>query len=192
MLGGCRTLGPPLPPDLPTPPPADGWSEEGVASWYGRPFHGRTTASGERYDMDAMTAAHQTLPFGTVVHVVNLDNGLSTQVRINDRGPFVDGRILDLSRRAAREIDMIGPGTAPVRITVMEAPAPLRCWRVQAGAFRDRENAHRREDQLRGMGWRTATERGSDGIHRVFAGPYESRSEAARAAERLEGVLVGC
>lgn len=124
VLGGCRTLGPPLPPDPLPPPPAEGWSEEGVASWYGRPFHGRTTASGERYDMEAMTAAHQTLPFGTVVHVTNLENGLSTRVRINDRGPFVSGRILDLSRRAAREIGLLDPGTAPVRITVVEAPTP--------------------------------------------------------------------
>ncbi|TVR65573.1 MAG: septal ring lytic transglycosylase RlpA family protein [Gemmatimonadales bacterium] len=188
-LAGCRTLGPPLPPE---PPPAEGWSEEGIASWYGHPFHGRTTASGERYDMEAMTAAHQTLPFGTVLHVRNLENGLSTRVRINDRGPFVGGRILDLSRRAAREIDMIGPGTAPVRITVVESPAPVRCWHVQTGAFRDADNAHRREDQLRGLGWPVATVRGSDGVSRVFVGPYETRQEGDRAAERLDGLLMAC
>jgi len=189
VLAGCRTLGPPLPPE---PPPAEGWSEEGIASWYGHPFHGRTTASGERYDMEAMTAAHQTLPFGTVLHVHNLDNGLSTRVRINDRGPFVQGRILDLSRRAAREIEMIGPGIAPVRITVVESPAPVRCWRVQAGAFQDPDNARRREDQLRGLGWPATTVGGTDGVHRVFVGPYETRQEGDRAAARLEGVLLGC
>jgi rare lipoprotein A len=93
-----------------------------VASWYGHPFHGRTTASGETYDMEAMTAAHRTLPFGTVVQVDNLDNGQRTRVRINDRGPFVRGRIIDLSRRAARELDMVGAGIARVRITILEAP----------------------------------------------------------------------
>lgn len=99
-----------------------GWTQTGMASWYGNPFHGRQTASGEVYDMDRMTAAHQTLPFGTRVRVENLDNGSTVVVRINDRGPFVKGRILDVSRRAARELGMIGPGTARVRITVLEGP----------------------------------------------------------------------
>jgi rare lipoprotein A len=105
-------------PDAPT-----GWTQEGVASWYGDPFHGRRTASGETYDMDAMTAAHRTLPFGTVLQVVNLDNGRTVQVRVNDRGPYIDGRVIDVSRRAARELDMVGSGTARVYVTVVE-PAP--------------------------------------------------------------------
>jgi rare lipoprotein A len=126
-VAGCRVAGPPLPP---APPPAADWSEVGVASWYGEPFHGRTTASGEVYDMEAMTAAHPSLPFGTVVHVYNMDNGRSTQVRINDRGPFARGRILDLSRRAARDIEMIGPGTARVRITIV----PSEGARSRSGA----------------------------------------------------------
>jgi rare lipoprotein A len=95
------------------------WTQEGVASWYGEPFHGRTTASGETYDMEAATAAHPTLPFGTRVRVENLDNGRAFTVRINDRGPFAKERILDVSRRAARELGMLGPGTARVRITVI-------------------------------------------------------------------------
>jgi rare lipoprotein A len=102
------------------PGPSAGWTEQGIASWYGDPFHGRRTASGEVYDMDAMTAAHRTLPFGTVVQVVNLDNGHTVQVRVNDRGPYVNGRVIDLSRRAARELEIVGPGTARVFMTVVE------------------------------------------------------------------------
>lgn len=108
------------PPGPPAPDGLAGWRQTGVASWYGDPFHGRRTASGEVYDMERLTAAHQTLPFGTRVRVENLDNGMAVTVRINDRGPFVKGRILDLSRRAARELGMIGSGTARVQITVLE------------------------------------------------------------------------
>ena len=102
--------------------PRIGYEQRGVASWYGAPYHGRRTASGEIYDMDKHTAAHQTLAFGIRVRVHNLDNGKTTEVRINDRGPFVKGRIIDLSRAAARSIDMIGPGTARVRISVIGVP----------------------------------------------------------------------
>jgi rare lipoprotein A len=102
--------------------PAAGTSERGIASWYGHPYHGRQTASGEIYDMHKMTAAHRRFAFGTCVRVDNLDNGRSTEVRINDRGPFVKGRIIDLSRAAAERVDMIGPGTARVRIVVVNAP----------------------------------------------------------------------
>lgn len=91
----------------------------GVASWYGPGFHGRLTANGERYDMYAMTAAHKTLQFGTKVKVTNHDNGKSVVVRINDRGPFVGGRVIDLSRSAADAIGMVGPGTAPVTVEVV-------------------------------------------------------------------------
>jgi rare lipoprotein A len=107
-----------------------------LASWYGNPYHGRTTASGETYDMNEMTCAHPTLPFGTRLRVQNLDNGRSVTVRVNDRGPFVKDRILDVSRKAARELGMIGPGTARVRITVVgsgggveeEPLPPLPAW----------------------------------------------------------------
>ncbi|MDK3156471.1 septal ring lytic transglycosylase RlpA family protein [Kamptonema cortianum] len=99
------------------------WSGEGIqkgqASWYGGKFHGRKTASGEMYDMNRMTAAHRTLPFGTVVRVTNLKNGKTTTVRINDRGPFVKGRIIDLSRAAAVEIDMTQDGVVPVEVVVV-------------------------------------------------------------------------
>lgn len=92
---------------------------DGIASWYGPDFHAKKTSNGEIYNMYAMTAAHKTLPMNTMVKVDNLDNGLSTVVRINDRGPFVDGRIIDLSNKAAHEIDMVNKGTAKVRLTVV-------------------------------------------------------------------------
>lgn len=97
----------------------DRFEEVGLASWYGKPYHGRTTASGERYDMNELTAAHRTLPFGTVVEVRNLENGREVRVRITDRGPFVDGRIIDLSRAAARKIAMIDAGVVRVRIVAV-------------------------------------------------------------------------
>lgn len=100
-----------------------GWTEVGVASWYGEPYHGRRTASGEIYDMEAATGAHPTLPFGTRVRVENLENGRSAVLTINDRGPFAKDRILDVSRRIARELGMLGVGTARVRITVLEEGA---------------------------------------------------------------------
>src|SRR5215471_11138985 len=100
-----------------------GSAETGITSWYGVPYHGRRAADGEIYDMEKMTAAHRTLPFGTWVRVKNLDNSQTVDVRIMDRGPFVKGRFLDLSHAAAVAINMIGPGTAKVRITVIAAPA---------------------------------------------------------------------
>lgn len=106
--------------------PSIGASQTGVASWYGDPYHGRRTASGEVYDMNAWTAAHPTFVFGTWLRVRNLDNGKITEVRVNDRGPFVKNRIVDLSRASAREIDMIGPGTARVRLTVIRLPEQAR------------------------------------------------------------------
>ena len=101
-----------------------GWgeSEEGIASWYGRPYHGRRASNGEVYDMNKMTAAHLRLPFNTWVRVTNLRNRRSVDVRITDRGPFVKGRIIDLSRAAAKQINMIGPGTVKVRVKVIATP----------------------------------------------------------------------
>lgn len=95
-------------------------SSEGHASWYGPGFHGRTTANGERYNQYAMTAAHKKLPFNTKVRVTNLNNNKTVIVRINDRGPFIRGRIIDLSKKAAKEIAMLGSGTAPVRVETLE------------------------------------------------------------------------
>jgi rare lipoprotein A len=101
----------------------DGYTEEGEASWYGAPFHGRQASNGEIYDMNKLTAAHRTLPFETVVRVTNEKNGKSTVVRITDRGPFVNNRIIDLSYAAARELESIGPGVVPVRLEVLSAGA---------------------------------------------------------------------
>jgi rare lipoprotein A len=100
-----------------------GHSETGIASWYGEPYHGRKTASGEIYDMNQWTAAHRTLPFGTWVEVTNLSNAKRVSVRITDRGPFVDGRIIDLSRAAAQQIDMVRSGITRVHLKVIRAPA---------------------------------------------------------------------
>lgn len=96
--------------------------EQGGASWYGPGFHGRRTASGERYDMHALTAAHRTLPFGTVVRVRSLVNGREVDVRISDRGPFVRGRVIDISRAAAEELQMLGLGFKQVSLLVLEPP----------------------------------------------------------------------
>src|SRR5436190_5967828 len=120
-----------------------GWTEKGEASWYGEPFHGQRTASGERYDMYQMTAAHRELPLGTVIEVRNVENDRRVQVRVNDRGPFVRGRILDLSYAAARELDMVRMGTAEIELRVIEMGDPLLApddvLTVQVAAFQDRE-----------------------------------------------------
>jgi peptidoglycan lytic transglycosylase len=125
-------------------------SEErvGYASWYGDPYHGRRTSNGETYNKYSLTAAHRTLPFDTVVRVENLDNGRNIKVRINDRGPFIDNRIIDLSYAAAKEINMIGPGTAKVRLEVLQAvpnPFPLA---IQVGSFKDWHNAENARKNL--------------------------------------------
>ncbi|HXO87943.1 MAG TPA: septal ring lytic transglycosylase RlpA family protein [Candidatus Acidoferrales bacterium] len=123
--------------------------EEGVASWYGDPFNGRRAANGEIYDMHQFTAAHRTLPFGAIVRVTNLRNGKQTEVRITDRGPFVADRVIDLSLSAAQAIDMVGPGTAPVRLEILGGPNPqVGFFGVQVGAFQSQDNAERFRAQL--------------------------------------------
>jgi rare lipoprotein A len=147
------TNAPPAPsarrPKTPPAPAPAGYTEEGNASWYGYPFHGRRASNGEIYDMNQLTAAHRTLPFDTMVRVTNLNNGKSTTVRITDRGPFVENRIIDLSKAAAREIDCIGPGVVPVRLEVLgDVNVEEGFFTVQVGAFRDRANADRLRDRL--------------------------------------------
>jgi rare lipoprotein A len=134
-------------PQSPAPP---GYLEEGNASWYGVPFNGRRASNGEIYDMYKLTAAHRTLPFETMVRVTNLNNGKSTTVRITDRGPFVDNRIIDLSLAAAREIESVGPGVVPVRVEVLTPGIDPTggFFTVQVGAFRDQANAQRLRDRL--------------------------------------------
>jgi rare lipoprotein A len=123
--------------------------EEGTASWYGIPFNGRRAANGEIFDMNSLVAAHRTLPFGSILRVTNLNNGRDVEVRVIDRGPFVGDRILDLARAAAVALDMIGTGTAPVRIELLSGPNPaVGDFTVQIGAFTDRANAERLRDRL--------------------------------------------
>ena len=132
----------------PTPAPA-GYTEEGNASWYGNEFQGRRSSNGEIFDTHKLTAAHRTLPFDTMVHVTNLNNGKSTTVRITDRGPFVANRIIDLSLAAAREIESVGPGVVPVRIEVLgNVDVNTGFFTVQVGAFQDRGNAERLRERL--------------------------------------------
>ncbi len=145
---------------------ASGFTQTGKASWYGKKFHGRKTSNGERYDMYGLSAAHKTLPMGTWVRVNNRDNGRTLDVRINDRGPFVAGRIIDLSFGAAKKLGVVGPGTARVKITALGSrvaaaqgtdahPATYRPvdWQhgrftFQVGAFKDPANAKRYRDKL--------------------------------------------
>lgn len=177
----------------PTPEPVrPGWSETGRASWYGPGFHGRATASGEIYDMEAMTAAHPWLPFGTVVRVENRENRRVAVVRINDRGPFARGRILDVSRAAARKLGLLGPGTAEVRVTVVEMARPPECVELQVGAFRDPRNARAAADRVRAAGYEARETAGQEGLTRVLAGPFEKLEEAHRARDRLGGVVRAC
>jgi rare lipoprotein A len=126
-------------------------TETGLASWYGPPYHNRKGSNGEVYNMHAMTAAHRTLPLGSIVRVTNLKTGHAALVRITDRGPFIPGRILDLSLAAAHRLDVYLPGTAEVKVEVMEAPAPLETggkWAVQIGGFTHERGARKVADHL--------------------------------------------
>jgi rare lipoprotein A len=164
-----------------------GFTERGLASWYGPGFHGRATASGETYDMYDHTAAHKTLPLGTVVEVRNRDNGKRTRVRINDRGPFVRGRVIDLSYTAAKDLDMLGPGTAPIELRVLEtaelASQPGGYW-LQVAAFQEKAHAKdlRRELDSSHLKVRVQSQ---GGWHRVLVGPFKNRKKAKRAEQRL-------
>jgi rare lipoprotein A len=125
-----------------SPPPEN--IQMGVASWYGPNFHGKKTSNKEVYNMHDLTAAHKSLPFGTYVVVTNLNNGKSVRVRINDRGPFVKGRIIDLSYAAAQAVDMIGTGTAPVKLEILTEISPNKSsqkFSVQVGSFVQQQNA---------------------------------------------------
>jgi rare lipoprotein A len=126
-------------------------TETGRASWYGPPYHNRRGSNGEVYNMYAMTAAHRTLPLGSIVRVTNLKTGHTALVRITDRGPFIPGRVLDLSLAAARKLDVYQPGVAEVRVEVMQTPAPLETggkWAVQIGGFPDQDSAANLADHL--------------------------------------------
>ncbi len=172
-----RTTAKPAP--LPT-----GYTEEGIASWYGIPYHGRQAADGEIYDMETLVAAHRLMPFNTWLRVTNLTNGKVVVVRIIDRGPFVEGRIIDLSKAAARQIDLIGPGIARVRLEVISAPNDVPAndfYAVQVAAFTVYENAERAR-QIYAQRYGTAQlakKVGSVTMWRVLVGK-EPTVEAAR------------
>lgn len=179
----------------------EGFVQEGLASWYGPKFHGKKTSNGEIYDMHAMTAAHKTLPLGTHVRVVNKNNGHQEIVRINDRGPFVGNRIIDLSYEAAKRLQVVGPGTAPVRIEalgmaavdnrglVTYRPAPsyeVGDYAVQIGAFTVNQNAQRLAGRYRQQLGQARVQKGwvnGKLFYRVWVGRYPSLSAAFEAKE---------
>lgn len=184
---------------------ANGYVENGRASWYGREFHGRKTSNGETYNMYAMTAAHKTLPMNTWVSVENLENGRQITVRINDRGPFVAGRIIDLSYKSAQRMGMVGPGTAPVTVTALgratayskkdHTPVnftPVDYWKgnftVQVGAFKVRTNANRyriklSKEYLNAHIVPFADDRGQ--FYRVRIGKFDNLNDAVTFSEKL-------
>ncbi|MBZ5601074.1 MAG: septal ring lytic transglycosylase RlpA family protein [Acidobacteriia bacterium] len=161
-----------------------GSTESGIASWYGAPYHGRATSSGEIYDQEQLTAAHRSLPFNTWVEVTNLENQKRVDVRITDRGPFVDGRIIDLSLAAARDLDMVRSGIARVHLKVIDPPKdavlPAGDYAVQAGAFSTCERAEsvaKKFDDSRVV-------EGSS-VCRVLVGHHLSLDEAKRLAQKV-------
>ncbi len=178
------------------------YDERGLASWYGDQHHGRPTATGERFDMNALTAAHKTLPLPGLVEVTNLANGRRVVVRINDRGPFVDGRIIDLSRAAADSLGLLGSGLGEVRVRYLGAaprlgggarlqqarvepaadvaPDPRAFW-IQAGAFADRDAALRTAERL----GEQATVADGDRLFRVLVGPWPDPNAAEQARQAV-------
>jgi rare lipoprotein A len=184
-------------------PTADGFVERGVASWYGPGFHGESTSSGEPYDMHAMTAAHKTLPLPAYVQVTNLQNGRSVVVRVNDRGPFKDNRVIDLSYVAAAKLDMIREGTAMVEVRSVGpsspaarpvAPANGRFF-AQAGAFTEEDNARRLARRLAEAGFDNvlvvAARADGRNVHRVRIGPLDSVDAFDAVTSRLRDAGFG-
>lgn len=170
-----------------------GYVEEGTASWYGQDFHGKSTSCGEIYDMNAMTSAHKILPMGTRLHVTNLRNHRSVEVRVNDRGPFVGNRIIDLSYAAAKELDIVATGTAPVRIEAIASASGaaiiLGPFTVQVGAFSDPENAYRLASQLKKRYGFSSVQRGwvkGTLFYRVRVGRYPEIDAAESIRQEFE------
>ncbi len=165
-----------------------GYVRYGIASWYGPGFQGRRTASGEIYNMYKLTAAHKTLPLGTYVKVVNLKNGRSVIVKVNDRGPFIPGRIIDLSYEAAKRIGMLKNGTTRVKLTALGNIKNIETgnFYVQVGAFKYKLNAYRFMYKVKLTTHKnTRVMRFSDGLYRVFVGGARSYSEAEGLKKRL-------
>jgi len=161
----------------------------GVASWYGGEFHGRPTSSGEVYDMYQLTCAHNTLPLGTIVMVTNLENGRSLELKVNDRGPFVKERILDVSYAAAQMLGMWEKGTALVKVEVISPGIELvQRFTLQVGSFADENNAQKLAEQLRKSFenvYVATVETLTQKYHRVRVGQFETRDAALVIAEKL-------
>nr|WP_287410566.1 septal ring lytic transglycosylase RlpA family protein [Pseudodesulfovibrio sp.] len=178
---------------------AHGYDEVGMASWYGKDFHGKKTANGYIYNMYGVTAAHKILPLGTQVRVTNLENNRSVVLVINDRGPFVHGRILDLSYGAAKKLGTVDRGVAKVRITAVGtvpgattriAASSAKQYHVRVGAFANRGNAERVHRDLVASGFgnaqiRTITRNGRV-LHVVQAGTFSNRDKAEQVLEKLK------
>ena len=179
LLAGCAGTHRPAatPPDL---------AEVGEASWYGIEERGRSTASGEAMDPGALTAAHRTLPFGTIVEVTNMETGVAVHVRINDRGPFVRSRVIDLSHEAARRLGILQKGVAQVRLTVAHIP-PRTPFTVQVAAFGQRQAAERFSEKLRADGYSGVEVTPGAAVHRVRVGRFMKRSDAELTARALRG-----
>jgi rare lipoprotein A len=169
------------------------YKEIGIASWYGREFHGRNTSNGEIYNMYSLTAAHPTLPFDTLVRVTNLENGKGVELRINDRGPFIEGRVIDLSFTGAQTIEMLGKGTAKVVVEATlraDGEGPLEgTFAIQVGAFAEKGNAERfqkelerRFSQVHTVLWESNQRR----IYRVRLGGFRTEAEARRYLQTLK------
>ena len=177
---------------------AEGFVETGIASWYGEDFHGRPTAIGETYNMYAMTAAHKTLPLPTRVRVTNLENGRSAELRVNDRGPFVAGRVIDLSYSAARELGVYRRGTARVRVQALEpggAQQPLSepgaYAYLQTGAFAYRDNAAKLHERIRRSGIAGVyLRRKGNGVYAVWVGPLQNAAHAAALKDQLASIGI--
>jgi rare lipoprotein A len=188
-------------------PDSVGYVETGKASWYGKKFHGRPTASGEIFNMYEPTAAHKTLPLGTYVRVDNLHNRKQVVLRVNDRGPFVKGRIIDLSYKAAKEIGMIGRGVAEVKVTALGREVKMAdssshsqavvevadlkngVFSVQIGAFQYEKNAHALADRLRVIFDHVDVVRYINQDNRVFFRVWVTKSGSLREAEEMENRL---
>lgn len=178
-------------------PRGEGMVQEGIASWYGADFHGKPTTSGETYNMYGVSAAHRTLPLGTRIRVTNLENGRSTKLVINDRGPFVDGRILDLSYGAAKRLGTVDTGLARVRIEVLQLPGNYTqgYYTLQFGSYAKKDNALMMSRRLKDRGYtpcideaRTDRKR----IYRVRCGHYATCEEAKHDAGKLARVGLPC
>lgn len=176
-----------------------GFKQKGNASWYGTKFHGKRTSSGETYDMYAMTAAHKTLPIPSYVKVTNLDNDKQIVVKVNDRGPFHTGRIIDLSYVAALKLDIVKNGTGRVEIEAINVSSGNQAKAnqvfVQVGAFSDKQNAQQIHDKLAAASIESDIHKvvvnARKHIYRVRIGPFDQRDEAGNMVKNLEGLGVG-